>query len=128
MITATITAKITACARLKEDAHGPYARAFARSQEADGSAQIIHLWTADPVLMEDLLWIQAGEAFTARGTLTACLFVPVGRAEPMPLVDLCVETLEVESSLARWFQPRARTQQRQTGVIVQFPSAPKGAA
>ena len=123
MITATITAKICACARVRPGPTAPYAVAFARSRDPDGTLQVIRVWTDAPVLMERLMWCEAGAVVTASGRLRAVLCIPIGGTEQLPLVDLRVEALEVESSLSRWFPPRARTH----GVVVPFP-APKGAA
>jgi hypothetical protein len=107
MIRATVTCRIYACARLRPGPTGLYAVGFARSREQDGTLQVVRLWTDAPALMESLLWCQAGEEVTVGGSLTACLCVPVGSTEQKPLVDVRIASLEVESSLARWFPPRA---------------------
>jgi hypothetical protein len=107
MIRATVTAKIYACARLRPGPTGLYAVAFARSRDPDGTLQVVRLWTADPELMETLLWCEAGAAVTASGRLRADLCVPVGGTEQRPVIDLRIESLEVASSLALWFPPRA---------------------
>ena len=103
MIRATVTAKIYGCGRLRPGPTGVYAVAFARSRDPDGTLQVVRLWTDAPELMESLLWCHAGAEVMVSGRLTACLCVPAGSTEQKPLVDLRIETLEVASSLARWW-------------------------
>ena len=125
MIHAICHCRLFADPRLRVRGGQMYALAIARSREPDGKIQVLKLWTSEPAMRERLMQLRAGAAVVTSGKLVARAAVPAGGTEKLPIIDLCIESLEAESAAS---YPAPMRYQRTPGVVVQFPSAPKGAA
>lgn len=96
MIRATIQCRLIRDPRLLEHGGKRYTTAYARSLEADGTAQTLRLWTTDPELRGALMRLRAGSRATVTGSLVARAVVPRSGTGKVPLIELHIETITSE--------------------------------